>query len=557
MISKFRRLQALRHFKFSQLIWRLVRLEKARRLPKKAQGIFSAKNDLKADQITSFESWPSGIKCERQERLVKKESQDCIQISLLNLDHNLLSESPWMPKIFPHSKHLWLFHLHYMDYLSELSNSSFELITNKWIDENSPTQVGYKYNWHSYVLSNRIVNWIKNIAIRKDSFDNDQLTLWATHLHAQAMILEKDLEFDIEGNHLIKNIKALVWASAVFTSSDSKRWRRLSVQRLINELSTQVLADGFHYELSPAYHFQVLVDLIEIYPLLEDKKAKEILAKSIKSMAIAGSMMTCVDGKVWSIGDGSKETPYNPESVVQEAFDLVGLVLPDITQVRLPQAGYFGIKTSEINLIFDCGAIAPKRQPAHGHADALSILLAVRGKRLFVDQGVFAYEAGPDRLNSRKSDSHNTPFIVGVEQAEFWGSFRVGNTARIILDSSQFGETTSVASRLVDFPKHPNIGLSRKVTIEKSEITINDEAKGPGDSNVCFSYLVEPNWKILQKDEHEIQFSIGSDRVKLISSAKLSIQPTHYFPDFGIKESSFRILGVADNHKALTRISID
>ena len=43
-------------------------------------------------------------------------------------------------------------------------------------------------------------------------------------------------------------------------------WAR---QLLASELDEQVLADGMHYERSPAYHCQVLADLIDMRPWLE------------------------------------------------------------------------------------------------------------------------------------------------------------------------------------------------------------------------------------------------------------------------------------------------
>ena len=82
-------------------------------------------------------------------------------------------------------------------------------------------------------------------------------------LAAQLIFLEANLETDIGGNHLIKNIKALIWASAFFQGPDAARWRKLGLDLLARELTAQILTDGVHYERSPSYHCQRLADLLE------------------------------------------------------------------------------------------------------------------------------------------------------------------------------------------------------------------------------------------------------------------------------------------------------
>src|SRR6202012_1635182 len=84
-------------------------------------------------------------------------------------------------------------------------------------------------------------------------------------LAAHAGFLRRNLETDVGGNHLIKNLKALA-GLAVFFDDDALLARTLG--RLRRQLAVQVLPDGGHYERAPAYHCQVLGDLIDIAGLL-------------------------------------------------------------------------------------------------------------------------------------------------------------------------------------------------------------------------------------------------------------------------------------------------
>ena len=46
-------------------------------------------------------------------------------------------------------------------------------------------------------------------------------------LTEQIRFLVHNLETDILGNHLIKNVKALLWAGAFFSGAEAERWRAL------------------------------------------------------------------------------------------------------------------------------------------------------------------------------------------------------------------------------------------------------------------------------------------------------------------------------------------
>ena len=87
---------------------------------------------------------------------------------------------------------------------------------------------------------------------------------------AQMNFLKSNLELDIGGNHLVKNIKALLWASQFFEGPEADRWRELGLKLLRKAIEEQVTPDGAHFELSPAYHVQVFADLLECYSVLDD-----------------------------------------------------------------------------------------------------------------------------------------------------------------------------------------------------------------------------------------------------------------------------------------------
>src|SRR5690606_15684725 len=96
-----------------------------------------------------------------------------------------------------------------------------------WISSNHPYTPGEWLNsWNSYVISVRVVVWMQQLAIRKSEPSQVELVLIHRSLLAQVRFLRKNLERDIRGNHLIKNAKALLWASTWFQLDECADWRR-------------------------------------------------------------------------------------------------------------------------------------------------------------------------------------------------------------------------------------------------------------------------------------------------------------------------------------------
>ena len=91
------------------------------------------------------------------------------------------------------------------------------------------------------------------------------------------LYLKDNLELDILGNHIIKNYKALVFASILF---DDKELHLLTEKIYKKYISNQFTSkSGMHKEFSPMYSSIVLEDLLDIYNLNRDKKLEHVISK--------------------------------------------------------------------------------------------------------------------------------------------------------------------------------------------------------------------------------------------------------------------------------------
>jgi hypothetical protein len=179
----------------------------------------------------------------------------------------------------PNLNQLWRYHLHYFDYVNDLiiwfaagepyaAYQAFRSLTSSWIEHNQNFEGD---GWHPFTISVRIVNWLIGAMVFDRELEDDRVFCQKlmSSIFGQTQVLYNDLEFDVRGNHILKNIRALLFSGLSFDDLEPQRWYRRAYKLLAQELSEQVLADGGHFERSPGYHLAVLRDCLEIALLLD------------------------------------------------------------------------------------------------------------------------------------------------------------------------------------------------------------------------------------------------------------------------------------------------
>jgi uncharacterized heparinase superfamily protein len=326
---------------------------------------------------------------------------------------------------------LWKMNLHYMEYLESATDADFGALVEDWLAKNRPYRPEYWRDiWNSYTTSLRIVVWLQQLARRRERLNQGLVVRITSSLVEQIAFLHRHLETDLGGNHLIKNLKALVWAARCFHPPAANRWRDTAHALLRRELAEQILSDGVHYERSPTYHCQVFADLVECFQVLEDEPLRAQLGAALARMAAATADLAHPDGRVALFNDAGLGMAHAPGACLAGYRQVSGRAIPKRRHIRLESAGFFGARTDDFYVLADCGAIAPDFLIGHGHGDILSFEWSARGRRIVVNPGVFEYNAGRRRGYARSSASHNTVTVDGAEQSEFFGSFRCARRAR-------------------------------------------------------------------------------------------------------------------------------
>ena len=403
-----------------------------------------------------------------------------LSFNFLNKEYQLDFPFLWNNK--KQSK-LWNFHLHYFDWLRELIENAIiskewgdksdfiNAIIEDWIDKND---VGKGNGWHSYTISLRVRNWIwffrccPNL-INKKIIDS----IWK-----QTIWLYLNLEFHLEGNHLLENLTALIICTSQFQGKLSERILNFSIKKLKDELDYQILEDGGHYERSASYHLLMLDRLTEVACIfrLLDKKVPEWLITKIRIMLEWAKNIKIGENYFPRFNDSPKDGCSDINIILNfansflnnKSNNLIGLrylILKKDFNFKedfnfnkgidlqifekkgpifdLPQTGWTIIRpNSNWEFIFKCGKGCPKNLPGHVHSDLLSYELFYKGLPIISEIGTSNYGKSNIRDFERSGASHNClqlgiykpkkNLINWIEPIEVWGNFRAARKANII-----------------------------------------------------------------------------------------------------------------------------
>ena len=111
------------------------------------------------------------------------------------------------------------------------------------------------------------------------------------------------------------------------------------------------------------------------------------------------------------------------------------------TVIREHRAGH------DLHIVFDHGPLGYLAIAAHGHADALSVVVTLDGKPLFVDPGTYLFHSGGAwRDWFRSTPAHNTLNIAGQSQSVISGPFNWSTKANTELHEASAGKHWSFSA---------------------------------------------------------------------------------------------------------------
>ena len=442
----------------------------------------------------------------------------------------------------PNAPRLWRFHLQYHESILELADevggdAAWQMIES-WLDFPS-NQTPYldADAWHPFCLSVRLPNWLMLAATEEVPSEIDK-RFWQS-VSEQVNWLWQNPEWDLGGNHLLENLRTLAIADATLTG-DICIDRGKLYRWIDQEIESQLLASGEHYERTPTYHALMLLAMIEIADSAEAIGVPCNASSAATKMASFLESILLPDDQIPLFGDSVfTETP-TPRTLINDALE-------PSEPSKTPSHSDYWVHQSEdgqSQLIVDLGNTACDHLPAHAHADLLTFEAAAFGKRFLVDTGTFDYEESSERIHCRSTHSHNTLRIDEQNHCDVWSRFRMGRRGHV--NTRIAGSSDTHAWCLAKHDAYRFLGIANSC-----RLIVADRRRGNGfawlvadwfesdESHQLSSPLhIGPEFKLDQTDPELACLRLASDEsqsIYLRSSTPIHLSKNEYFPDFGVR----------------------
>jgi uncharacterized heparinase superfamily protein len=391
-------------------------------------------------------------------------------------------------------KYVWELNRH--QFLIDLGRASFlsgdrryalaaKTLLVEWIADN-PYGIGV--NWACALEpAFRVFSWLwtYNLCLDHVATDGEWHTAWLGAFHDHGRFLHRHLEYYASPfNHLVGEASALYMLGVLFPQfEEAPAWRTRGRHVLESRLREQFYRDGGSVEQSTFYHHATLG--FYLLALVLGDKNGDPFSRSVRDAierALEFSMaLTQPDGKVPAIGGADDGKPIRMEhlpfwdfrpylaigSVLfgrgdfksvagrflevalwllgpegHASFGTIPSVAPEPPSVLLRDSGYATLRSSwSPNADFvclDCGEQAGELRTdavpnsVHGHADALSVVVQLRGQPILVDSGLLCYNGEPVwEAHFRRTAAHNTARIDGADQALHHGKMAWSYSYRV------------------------------------------------------------------------------------------------------------------------------
>ncbi|MFH1920996.1 MAG: alginate lyase family protein [Planctomycetota bacterium] len=554
-----------RYYRMSQLAMRLVSMVQRGFVRMTGGGRYARPPKVvpKPREHPGFASLARGKLSERRARNSALNVRGILEgrYRFLNSERALPDPVDWRLESWPEAPRLWRFHLHYHEFLLDLAaegarhddrtlfDRAWDLVA-QWIDSNRPSDGRVFIDaWHPYCISRRLPVWLHLWVTSPPARELGNAVL--SSIFSQALYLERHLEWDVRGNHLLENARAMVLIGAFLDGPDAERWLLKGARILRKELAKQLLPHGEHFERSPMYHAQMLEAVLDVRDAVAEimPHVARSCEKTALKMADFLRGIAHPDGEIPLLGDACLgETVPLRQLTARAARSGSGEHANGCernhTFDQSPRSRFVGDywihRQGDDFLLFDAGPVGPDHLPAHAHADLLTFEASIQGHRLFVDSGVFNYQDDSMRRYCRSSRSHNVLQIDGRDQCDVWSRFRMGY--RGWPSGSAAGESSGFHWARAQHNAYRRLGVrnvGRWIACRLGGPWLCvDWAEGTGRHDLSIWLHLHPDVAAEKVADDEVRLEVKGIVLKLryLTAGQIAITEGWYCPELGRRE---------------------
>ena len=287
--------------------------------------------------------------------------------------------------------------------------------------------------------------------------------------------------FSSANNHLIAESASEFLITLAMPEIPAAEAIHIRVRHILEEeAQKQFFSDGVPAEQSPAYG-AFAAELL----LLAHTCSSLGVAAHARLDRFADFVFSLADqrGCVPAIGDDDegRVLRFMPSHETY-AFDVARRIKPAHVPTGLSifrDGGYSIFRDRRWHVVFDHGPLGYLSIAAHGHADALSVIVSLDGTPLLVDPGTYLYHSGgDDRDWFRGTPAHNTLNIAGENQSIIAGPFNWSMKARSRLEEVRDGPAWRITASHDGYEKRFGVRHRRSVAAHQGGLLIEDQLLG-------------------------------------------------------------------------------
>jgi hypothetical protein len=274
--------------------------------------------------------------------------------------------------------------------------------------------------WYDMSAALRVENWLslRRLLIKEGLFSEDQDQRYVEYARIHGEALMNTIPYLSDSNHGTFHNRALIGIGLSCPKlALAESWVQEGIDRTEDQIFTMVGTHGAYLENAPQYHFIMLKVFNSIDRLL--MKAGRSLDNDIQqrmaAMPVVAAHLIKPDGSLPMIGDSPQYFPLSEKLGPGIAW-MVSQGLrghpPESKYAIHPEAGYaigrtgWGQQREFADETWVAMDIGPKGG-AHGHFDALNLLLYSHGENLLVDAGQYTFKSNDWRRVFCSPASHN------------------------------------------------------------------------------------------------------------------------------------------------------
>jgi hypothetical protein len=434
-------------------------------------------------------------------------------------------------------------------------------------------------NWSSALeLAFRSLSWLWVLHIAGEALSESTRSLLSTSLYQHGVAIRHNLSTYFAPNtHILGEGVAL---HVIGIALGISRWEEQGAHIVREQVTKQVLPDGFHFELSSYYHLYALDMFLFHYvlagrppyleaPLCRMAKVMESFLDEKRRFPLIGdddggrlfhpyghraefasaSLATCA-----ALFPGEMISA-RPEDLAEQAIWWLGpsslkpRPLADLTS-HLAASGMTVFRRGRLHVTFDCGPFS-SGGAGHSHADCLALTLRCNGEEVLIDPGTFTYVADETQRDwFRGTRAHSTICVGARDQADATKPFRWDRKPEVkrLASTESFASAQCIAGRYAH---------KRNIHLESVKaIRIQDEIESSGEEEI------EQIWHLALPPERLAQnrFRIGPAVIECDPALAFEVEPAFRSRVFGSREPSYLLvgaIGVSARASFETRIVLD